>query len=541
MPEIEFVSPPGRISGGPILAFKAKGQWIMAFDYGQNGDFTGGNGRAGSGYGGSGADEFDAMQRIRLQLDAVASESLSGTVQFEIGNSFWGKAVGRTAGRNGNGGAVLGADETNVIELKHAYLDWVVPQTDLKLRMGLQAMALPSFVTRGDASIFNDDVAGIVANYKFNDNVSLTALWARPFNDNYTTGGNRSNYMDNVDAFALVLPLTFDGVKATPWAMYAAIGPNAFRTTADAAGNFGQLANNNLSNVGSTYVRGGMVPVGASLHKDGTSAAKELHSYGDAWWAGLTGEVTVLDPFRIAWDFKYGSVSWDDSRLNRHGWLASLLFEYKLDWGVPGIYGWYASGDDSNPANGSERLPSFDANGSANDLSSFAFNGNPYIPPRENILSRNMTGTWGIGVRLKDVSFLEDLKHTLRLNYIGGTNSPSMAKYITGYKLAQTAGLDPVAAAAALRGAGGNIPGANSLGAGMDPLYMTTGDSALEIGLTTRYQMYDNFLIYMDASYLATWLNHSKKVWGLSTMNGGGGSDQVRDPWNISLQFVYSF
>ncbi|MDR1660556.1 MAG: outer membrane homotrimeric porin [Desulfovibrio sp.] len=504
------------------MAFKAKGQWIMAFDFGQNGGFTGGNGLTGSRYGGT--DEFDVMQRVRLQLEAVASEALSGTVHFEMGNNIWGKSAGAGA-TNNNGGSPLGGDQTNTIELKWAYLDWMIPQTDLKLRMGLQAMALPSFVTNGDASVFNDDVAGIVANYKFNDNVSLTALWARPFNDNYTTnyGGRTAyaNYMDNVDAFALVLPLTFDGVKATPWALYAAIGPNAFK---DGTGEFGNLG---ISNVGTSYVLGGMVPVGGSRHKDGSNATKRLSSYAEAWWAGLTGEVTVLDPFRIAWDFKYGSVRWDDSRLNRQGWLASLLFEYKLDWAVPGLYAWYASGDDSNPANGSERMPSFDANGSTNDLSSFAFNGNPYIPPRENVLSRNMTGTWGIGARLKNVSFVEDLKHTLRLTYIGGTNSTTMAKYITGRK-GPGWSTNPAI-----------IAGPNAGLAGMDPLYMTTQDHALEVGLTTRYQMYENFLVYMDASYIATWLDHSRSVWGLSQMNGR--SDQQRDPWNISLQFVYSF
>ena len=35
--------------------------------------------------------------------------------------------------------------------------------------------------------------------------------------------------MDNVDLFSLLVPLTFDGVKVTPWVAYAAIGPNAFR------------------------------------------------------------------------------------------------------------------------------------------------------------------------------------------------------------------------------------------------------------------------------------------------------------------------
>ena len=77
---------------------------------------------------GKNEDEFNAMQRVRLQLDAVASESLSGTVFFEIGGQSWGNAS--------NGGA-LGADGNNVVKVKNAYIDWMVPDTDLKFRMGI--------------------------------------------------------------------------------------------------------------------------------------------------------------------------------------------------------------------------------------------------------------------------------------------------------------------------------------------------------------------------------------------------------------------
>ena len=266
----------------------------------------------------------------------------------------------------------------------------------------------------------------------------------------------------------------------------------------------------------------GMLPVGGSLHKDGSSASKRLNEYGNAVWAGLTGDVTMFDPFRIAWDFNYGSVTYDDSRLNRSGWLASLLFEYKLDWGVPGLYGWYASGDDNNPANGSERMPTLHANGN-NEFSNFAFNGNPYIA-REAVLSDTMVGTWGIGARIKDVSFVENLKHTLRLNVMGGTNNTSMAKRYLRSDASSRANI---------------YDGANAYGIGMDPLYLTTNDTAMEVGLTNSYKMYENFTVYLDAAYIATWLDQSDSVWGKSKMNGK--SDQVRDPWNVNLSFVYAF
>lgn len=493
----------GAATGASAIDFKAKGLWLMSFDMGQNGGFSSGNGQTGFNNSGSaqykGEDDFEARQRVRLQLDAVASESLSGTVFFEINNT-WGKA---------DTGGALGADNASTIRLKQAYLDWMVPNSDLKVRMGIQGLALPSFTT--GSQIFNEDVAGISLNYKFNENVGITAFWARPFNDNFLgdAGSNNAGFMDNVDAFGILLPLTFDGVKVTPWVTYAALGPNFNKSV--------------MPGTSAKYVTAGMFPAGGARHNDGIISNKKLDTYGDAIFAGLTGEVTAFDPFRIAWDVNYGSATnLSDGRLNRAGWLASLLFEYKLDWAIPGLYGWYGSGDDGDAANGSERMPSISVNNTNNGFSNFAFNGNPNIA-REAILGYSMAGTWGIGVRLKDMSFVENLKHTLRLNYIGGTNSSDMAKkYLSG------SGTNRF----------GNTYGANEQFMGMDPLYMTTMDSALEIGLSNDYKVYDNFTISLDAAYLATWLNDSRSTWGKNPVGKG---NEVRDPWNVNVSFVYSF
>ena len=67
------------------IEFKAQGEWLMGFGAGdasminkarENGA------RSKSKY--NNDDKFSAMQRVRLQLDAVASENLSGTVLFEL-------------------------------------------------------------------------------------------------------------------------------------------------------------------------------------------------------------------------------------------------------------------------------------------------------------------------------------------------------------------------------------------------------------------------------------------------------------------------
>ena len=488
----------GAATGANAIDFKAKGQWIMSFDYGMHGNFGESKAKNNSGFG-KHEDEFEARQRVRLQLDAVASEALSGTVFFEMGDQIW--------GQDSTGGA-LGADG-RVVELKRAYIDWMVPQTDLKVRMGIQGLALPSFTTNA-SQIFDDDVAAVSLNYQFNENVGLTAFWARPYNDNYgykynSTTGDNKNYMDNMDMFAVLLPLTFDGVKVTPWVMYAAMGPGMF-------------------NDGGTKLNGNAWDRAASGMISGAFGYDNVDTYGNAFWAGVTGEVTYWDPFRIAWDVNYGSAAYENEKMNREGWLASLLLEYKLDWGTPGLYGWYGSGDDSNPRNGSERMPVVSANGN-NGFSNFAFNGNPYIA-REGVLGTNMTGTWGIGARLKDVSFLEDLKHTLRVNFMGGTNAPKMAKYIRDYGNPYAKhGVSDVARYATA----------------YDPMYLTTDDNALEIGLTNTYKMYDNFTVMLDASYVALWLEDSRSVWGKNPGRGALGGDGVYDAWNVNLSFVYSF
>ena len=491
----------GAATGANAIDFKAKGQWIMSFDYGMHGNFGESKAKSNSGY--KNEDEFEARQRVRLQLDAVASEALSGTVFFEMGDQIWGKAA--------DGGA-LGSDG-KVVEVKRAYIDWMVPQTDLKVRMGLQGVALPSFTTNA-SQVLDEDVAAITLNYQFNENVGLTALWARPYNDNngYLYNGDKDgykNYMDNMDIFAVLLPLTFDGVKVTPWVMYSALGP-------------GMFDHENQHKDPYPFEKPGNAWGRASAGMtSGFHGFDKLDSYGNAFWAGVTGEVTYWDPFRIAWDVNYGSASYEDEKMDRQGWLASLLLEYKLDWGTPGLYGWYGSGDDSNPRNGSERMPVISANGH-NAFSNFAFNGNPYIA-REGVLGTTMVGTWGVGARLKDVSFVEDLKHTLRVNFMGGTNAPKMAKYV---------GRD--------YGKHGVAPFKGDARS-FDPLYLTTDDTALEIGLTNTYKMYDNFTVMLDAAYVALWLDDSRSTWGKNPGKSALGGDGVYDAWNVNLSFVYSF
>lgn len=521
------------------MEFKIKGQWIVNFDYGDYGKlansaratnksphpnaYTGFHGGASNT-----ADQFGTNQRVRLQLNAVASEALSGTVWFEIGDQQWGNAADRPGGSKSYGGS-LGADG-NAVEVKNAYLDWVVPSTRLKFRMGIQAVRLPNFVAKA-SNILQDDAAGIVASYKINDNADVTGFWFRLYNDNYPGSlasgvSTPENYMDNMDIAGLLVPMTFDGLKITPWVMYAGIGPNVVNPRVNKAYSSWNSVPSNTSNQmgnGITSIYTGMLPA-VWATKNGRS--DRLTEYGNAFWGSVTGEYSAYDPFRLAWQLAYGNVSYEHEQLNRSGWEAFLLGEYKLDWGIPGIFAWYSSGDTGDIKNGSQRMPTLRVT-TGNDLSKYASNGN--VISRKNIITSVWTGTWGFGARLKNVSFFDDIKHTLRINHFRGTNAPVMAKYFLGKKAAggdyttTTVGTD--------------------FNAGVEGVYLTTRDSATEFSLVNEWKIYKNFRMNLEGHYILFDLDTSSSVWGRGATTSGGwvGKPNLRDSWQCNLSFYYDF
>ncbi|UIB00197.1 outer membrane homotrimeric porin [Desulfovibrio desulfuricans] len=504
----------GAATGASAIDFKAKGQWLMGFSAGNN-SLTNTTRENNTKSKGDTGDGFVAQQRVRLQLDAVASEALSGTVYFEIGTQTWGQSA--------TGGS-LGADGNNQVKVKNAYIDWAIPQTDAKVRMGIQGLALPNTVAGGSA-ILDTDVAAVVGSYKFNENVSMTAFWARPFNDNFDGddaryhGTNHVNYLDNMDLFGVTAPLTFDGVNLTPWVMYGMLGKNTL-TNYDAGKNeYNQVANNNDGNPPMTLLP---APMGSSITgSDFVRLGGTSKSYGSMFWAGLPLAVTMFDPLNIELDINYGYVEgmgrydvqkgqsneWVRGSSQRQGWLAKALVEYKMDWATPGLFGWYASGDDSSVKNGSERMPSLVPTG---NFTSYMGDGNMGWLRQD--YGVDYAGTWGIGAQLKDMSFLEDLKHTFRLAYWGGTNSTSMVKYMkTAYSWS------------------------DGLGANTVP-YLTTNDGLLEFNLVNSYKIYQNLEMNLELDYMVNCMDNStwKKAQTPSSFS-------KQDMYQAKVVFAYSF
>lgn len=471
------------LSPAQAADIKLKGVWDFNFEY-TDASFKKENGN----------DRFGAQQRLRTQVDVIASESLKGVFAFEIGDTEWGSA---------RDGASLGTDGRTV-EVRYSYVDWAIPQTDVLVRMGLQPFVLPGFVA--GSAVLDGDGAGITIGGDFTENVGANLFWLRAENDN-TKGYNgwTNNKRNALDFVGLTVPLTFDGVKVTPWGMYGFVGARSLG--GDAQGDIDDM-------------RTGMLPV----LPNGTdvSGLEGQRREGRAWWTGITAEMTLFDPFRLAGDFNYGSVdmgtvsslggyngaSGASIDLKRSGWLLSGLAEYKLDFGVPGLLLWYGSGDNDNPYDGSERMPTVDAGWAG---SSFGFDGG-YGISSDTAIGSSPVGTWGVALRMKDISFMEDLTHAVQVGYYRGTNHKNMPAN-TGMTTFHT-----------------SYPDANGM---VGSTYLTTKDGAWEATFNTDYLLYKDLTLAVELGYIH--LSLDDDVWG------GLLDNTERNAYKASVNMRYAF
>ena len=419
-------------SNAGAVELTAGGQWQFEFGWQDNSPIDGDN-----------QDNFYAVQRIRPEFRFVADENLQAVLQLEIGNGNWGeKAWG------------MGGDATNAIKFRYGYVDWVVPGLDAKVRMGQQCLSLPQYATMAMVMGGTNDVAGVSVNYQIIDQLGVNLFWTRPLNN------GTSKTHDSVDTLGLALNYKGDGFKVSPWGMVAMVGELADMTPKD---NYG-------SNV--KYLGYGLLPVNS------VAALVSRPDSATAWWLGLGGELSLFDPFKVGLDFAYGSVDFGTDAagydIKRAGWMVSLLASYATDYVTPGIAAWYGSGDDDNPYDGSERLPSifFDTNKLANWAFDAGYNGNKW--------SQTMTGTWGLQARLDNISFIDKLSHDLRFTYWQGTNDKEMAKF-----------------------ASANL---------YDKVYLTEEDNAWMVSLDSTYQIYKNLTAQLQLAYLRA--DFDDNVWG---------------------------
>jgi len=316
----------------------------------------------------------NALQRTRLGLNFVASENLSGFLQFQMGTNEWGSYVDAQTEKGNKHGRVD-------VQTRQAYVDWIVPGTSVKVRMGRQQVGLPGEAF-GDSSVMSAGWGGrdgIAVSSPVTDWLALNALWVRAGVD----GNSDLDEGHSSDVFGLAAPMKFNGFAVTPWVAYGSLDKEA----------------------------------------KGDGMNMTLEADANAYWAGVTATMSYFDPFTLKASFTYGCAEYTGAGVDaddKDGWNAQVKASYKTAFGTPVLGAWYASGDDE--------LKGDDVKGQGNM---------PHIRGRfmptttyhnaawglgGGLGREEMGGTWGVFAGIEGVSFLADLEHYAGVTYLAGTN-----------------------------------------------------------------------------------------------------------------------
>lgn len=329
-------------------------------------------------------DNYTTNQRMRAYFDYVANENLKAVLGLEMDND-WGA----------DGASDWGTDGKGNIEVKHAYLDFTFPDTQINVQAGLQYIALPSVFGN---PVFDDDAAAITVSAPINEMFAVTVGYTRGTDGSTTFTGDGEDGDDKDMAF-IAAPVTLDGFSIAPYFGYAWIGENTDNTA-------GSWAFNNT--VGSTSTPIYTAPSGGSITDDAT-----------VWVAGFNTELTMFDPLTFAADLIYGEMENDD--YESKGWYAALAASYKMDILTATLFTTYFSGAD-------------DENDEDNYMPTLAegWGLTPYIggvrafstswDTFSGIDADMNLASWVVGLKLAKIQFIENLSHDLTIAYAMGTN-----------------------------------------------------------------------------------------------------------------------
>lgn len=420
-----------------------------------------------------GANFEKALQRLRLGATMTASDNLSGYVQFQMGTDDWGTADSNAGFKN--------------ISTRQIYIDWTVPSTDIKVRMGRSCLGLPAEAF-GSSSVIDAGWGshdGVIVDVPVADWLGLNAMWVRAGSD----GEADLDAGNNADMLALAAPMKFTGFSITPYVAYASIddGAAGCPTTTDGDATL--------------YMKA-----------DGTITALEHDS--NVFWAGFTSTLSVFDPFTVNLSFVYGQQKYEgqgadlgggDYLDDRSGWNVQLKASYQLPFGTPIVGAWYASGDDSDAETARAGwMPTI----TGRFVATQDFHDGAY-GLGGGLCTYNIAGTWGIQAGIEQMSFLQDLTHDFKVTFIQGTNNVAKVQDATAELLDSDYYGGPYS-------------------------YLTTSDSLVEISLSNTYQIYKNLAANFEMAYTINNFDED-----LYTVNGA--KNFTKDDWRAALTFEYSF
>lgn len=324
-----------------------------------------------------------AFGRFQLGMTVTASENLSGYAQFRYDWQF---------GKDNDGvNQRFGTPSNENFFIRQAYIDWMIPNTVVKVRMGRQLISLPAMATGKNAAIWGGQPSdGIFVSAPATDWLNVSGFWSR-YSRTYTKTTCENQ---NLDVFGLVANAKFDGFSISPYLVFGASG------NVDLGGN--QFGANNQ------YI---------ATTEDGTAVKN------NTWIAGVNATMTLFDPLTVKADFVYGDRDYKGDEMSQHGWIVDGSVAYATPYGTPSLTAYYATGDDKDERRGAGQLPSFQAR---NGFTRHYFNGTMLDDTTYNN-RHSLAGTWGVKLAMDGISFMEDLSHSVAVAYVKGTNASSLA------------------------------------------------------------------------------------------------------------------
>ncbi len=386
-------------------------------------------------------DKFNLYQRFRTTFNFVANENLKAVAQLQFGGEGTDSRWGDPSDRGLPGGAVRD------VHFRQLYLDFMIPNTDARVKAGHQWWALPN--TLG-SHIFDWRAPALSISTPINDMVGVTLAYARTadeFNRAFDLRkGDFRTSQDEIDHFVAIVPVTMDGFSINPFFHYARVGKYVGEYV-DSEDFLGLGVNTGI------------------LDTVGDERAQNIY------WFGVNATVDMFDPIVVHADFNYGYADNPRSGLRgTRGWVATLAGEYKMDMMTPMLFGLYESGESRSSGDADSKgkiMPQL-----AGDLtwSSFSTGGSQFGGTSwyagDNLISGWSTGAvgrWGVGLKLQDISFMDRLSHQFLVAYYQGTNKWDERNY----------GL------------------------------FTTKDRAWEVNFDTTYQIYENLAAILELGYLS--------------------------------------
>lgn len=468
----------GTVATASAVEMKASGSWRVSGNWMSNmNDFDDDDS----------SDNFNVKQRARTYFEFIANEDLKGVLKTEIGDFYWGNGAGEVSG------------DEEAIEVKNAYLDFNIPNTEVNIKAGLQGLTLPGFV--GGSPLFSDDVAGLTFNAPITDMVGVTGGWGR-LQDNDVNESETDDSGDDLDLGFLAVPLNFDGLEFAPYFGYVWIGKDVLANTNSSSSGSITLDNGTVMNTVSNDSNNGPwagisnpMPWMNYIAEDHLAGVNEFDDSG-AWYAGIPMKLSMFDPLVVMADVHYGRMDIevedaDKDDIEIKGWLADLAVEYKMDMMTPMIFGSYSTGLDKDDVDDDEYgiYPAIDGCWAVDtmltDNSAFGVDLALYQP----------VSMWTVGARLKDISFVEDLTHEVGVIYAKGTSDKEVANF------------------------------------GNDGL-LNDDESLLAADFTTKYMIYENLAAIAELGYAKYDADYADDV---------EGDDDTDNAYKAVVGFKYDF